>query len=1250
MSRNSTHINCNQIAGTVNQGIWKNDCDPCVESAYQIPNITQWLRHRFAVTAGGSAYAGPINVGDIANAAVISQWDDAIGTNNAVQATGADQPVWNDADTNILFATSDNLDIAPVTYGVADDFVILAGFVPSVSGTYNTHAIWHGNGNDSVTITSSTTIEVKLNNVAQTITGPVLAGQTECEMINVTLRRLNGICQFFIAGVPWGPSFVWTGDYRVTTIGYDGTNSLDGKLATFMQFDRALTDKEIWCLDCYLCGDDLDPEPVGCRIGHDKIDCTGDTDGSLTATFLGAVSGSTITYLWSTGATTQTISSLGAGTYTCTLTSNNATGGTTADDVSTTCTANVTEPAQALTCTTTTVQPVYSNGVLLPATISVAVTGGWGTPLSNSNITWTKDGSPYTPAGADYFNISTSVAGTYAYTVEDVNGCECTGSVAITIPGDPTLEISCGHTPIECHDETAAWGVMFDASTTFNSTATITMVDSGGTPHAQSPITVNSLPASSTNYGQTGHWWLNTVANQRLTAGEVWTITVTDTGSTVRTATCTITTINPEEIVINESISQPTVCEGLNWSNGALSFIATGGTAPFTYEIEKTTATTNTISTNVWLNPGAGNYTLTATDANGCVKTKNVTITCPMDPMITIDHTTVDLSCHGVKPCDGSATFTPSATTSTGYTFQLEVFDGSGVLIYDSGFISPFNAYTLSGLCAGPYTYNYTAKLTSSGALTALASNVSFTIVEPPALALSVVTTNDGCAGAPGTGAIDLTVTGGTPAYTYAWTASNGGAIISGQEDDQDLTQLVSGSYTVIVTDSKGCTISRGWDIGAPCELDTTLSADPIECGDDGNGVEYVCNWELLGGNGNLYQAWANGAGWAHDRAMFLNTGIWVPAGPMPTECWHGYTNGINHPCYPNLNGCPTYVPIIHNGSASCKLEFKAEQGMFQQLSGLTIGETYNFSIDVGAGTSASATWKMAVYTPDASGNLTILGSETNVTSTGVTSTTFVATATDHVINVHFDGVAGAGSTSAWEQVLNTIAYDQSYGNLGAGLAMSEDGKTILTASSDQQEIITYKMCYNSTGSYPYTGGQWKEADRSQYKNGNAMLGKRENVGLSHDGTKMIIGDQFWDGNRGRTIAMSWTVSDAPNCEGYWEQMGANFEGGTQDNLGTVAISGDGTVIAIGSPGHDSDKGEVKLYTYNSGTSAWVQRGATLNGPTAGEKFGFSLALSDDGAEVVIGAPEHDWQNAMTTGIKGTVRVYEWGGSSWAQK
>ena len=53
-------------------------------------------------------------------------------------------------------------------------------------------------------------------------------------------------------------------------------------------------------------------------------------------------------------------------------------------------------------------------------------------------------------------------------------------------------------------------------------------------------------------------------------------------------------------------------------------------------------------------------------------------------------------------------------------------------------------------------------------------------------------------------GAINLTVSGGTPAYSYDW--DNDG---TGDNDDtEDLNGLTKGSYTVIVTDDNGCSAS----------------------------------------------------------------------------------------------------------------------------------------------------------------------------------------------------------------------------------------------------------------------------------------------------------------------------------------------------------------------------------------------------------------------------------------------------------
>ena len=92
-------------------------------------------------------------------------------------------------------------------------------------------------------------------------------------------------------------------------------------------------------------------------------------------------------------------------------------------------------------------------------------------------------------------------------------------------------------------------------------------------------------------------------------------------------------------------------------------------------------------------------------------------------------------------------------------------------------------------------------------------------------LASSYTQVNVTCFGG-SNGSIDLTVTGGSTPYTYEWTATNGGVIPSGQEDDQDLSGLVVGTYEVTVTDDNDCTTSETITITSPLELTVTCPAD----------------------------------------------------------------------------------------------------------------------------------------------------------------------------------------------------------------------------------------------------------------------------------------------------------------------------------------------------------------------------------------------------------------------------------------
>ena len=1239
MSRNSTHINCNQIAGTVNQGIWANDCDPCAESPFVIPNIELWWRQKWDLTdTSGTLHSLPAATALIPNGTPISAWNDQIGVNHAAQTTLGDQALWRSADNSMEFDMGDHYDYTTTrTFAAPDDFTILLGFIEGAAGL-GANRLWASAtaAQESLEITGTTTIEVVLDGVSQTITGPTIAPQAgfECLMLNVVLRRINGQAQIFIAGIPWGPAFASVGIYEIGTVG----PGLGGKVVTHMLFDRGLTDKEIWCLDCYLCGGDDEPPNVSCRVDNMSLDCYGDSDGTLTAVMTGATG--TVSYLWSNAAVTQTITGLSAGTYTCTMTD---VGGTA---LVTVCTGEVSQPAQALSCSTTVVQPFYAAGVLQDGNITLTVVGGWGMPLANSNVVWElPSGTTYTPSGGDHYNFPTQAAGTYVYKVSDPNGCECTGTVVITVPGDPVLEITCGAAEAPCHDDTVQWGLMLDPSTTFNTTATITVVDSGGTALSFSPLTLTALPASTTNFGSTGNWYLSGATNV-LPAGDTYTLTISDTGSTVRTATCTVAVVNPEALAIQSTVVQPTGCEGLNWSNGQLSFTATGGTGAYTYQIEKTTATTATIAANNWPNPGEGTYVLTVTDANGCTLNETVTITCPMNPMVTITHTTTQVSCtnsNGGSPCDGTATFTPSSTTSSGYTFTLEIFNAGGTLLSTVGPLATFPAYTETALCAGPYYYTYTATLTSSGATTVLANAVVFNITQPSPLGVTAVVTDAGCNGA-ATGAIDTTVTGGTSPYVYAWTTS-GGTIPAGQEDDPDLTLLTAGGYALLLTDANNCQIEIAWTVEEPCPIDITLSAPPIDCEDNSTAFEYVVNHELDYGG-----SWTDDTGTQMDvitNFVNPNDNDWIIYGP-----YGGLTNNWNW--HGVVLGCEgTWLKLL------------PDFGLFQTLHGLTIGNTYTINVQLQTITSG-ATLDVNIYNGVAgSGTAPVIqGSSYAVTAAGLATTTFVAQSTDPIINIHFDGIPGAGSTGTWEQVLPAYQINGTgIGALGRGVSMSGDGKTLLGGGNHPGTggVETWKLCtFGSAGAstYPYAGSQWKRVDQygqmSSCSTNGTFIGDRENLMLSHDGLRMIISSQAQSDPCGAGGAASWAggaeinqwvVTNATGCDGYWERIGQAFSGTPGDKLGNVAISGDGQVIAIGAPGKTSDTGEVKLYKWNNTGNTWDQIGVTLTGAAQQDNFGNAVSLSDDGTEVAIGSLYHD-------SSKGRVQVWENQSLSgnWTQK
>ncbi len=216
---------------------------------------------------------------------------------------------------------------------------------------------------------------------------------------DLTISTSQGASATF---TPNGISFVFT----IVGLTADGVQNID--VSAFFVNDPACTNTLTAAYDA----------PASCACGLSATAsgtnalCNGGHDGSATVAHIGNLGA--VTYLWSNGETTQSISNLVAGTYTVTVTEN-ATCLTTAS-------YTVTEPsALSATCSSTNVTvPNGSDGAA-----SVSASGG----TSNYSYSWSNGGTTASISGLS--------AGTYTVTVTDANGCTATCSAIVNAASCP---------------------------------------------------------------------------------------------------------------------------------------------------------------------------------------------------------------------------------------------------------------------------------------------------------------------------------------------------------------------------------------------------------------------------------------------------------------------------------------------------------------------------------------------------------------------------------------------------------------------------------------------------------------------------------------------------------------------------------------------------------------------------------------------------------------------------------------------
>jgi hypothetical protein len=547
--------------------------------------------------------------------------------------------------------------------------------------------------------------------------------------------------------------------------------------------------------------------------------CNGWTNGSVTATPTGGVA--PYTFLWNNGFSSPSLTSIGAGSYSVTVTDAN---GDQASDSFT-----LTEPS-AVTVSASVDNLCSGNG----NATAVAAGGAGGYTYAWDN-------------GATGANVTGLAPGFHCLTVTDASGCQAVGCV--NVPAGLSLELvvqglACfnfcdasveavatgGTGPYTYAWSNGATGSVnenlgpgdYSVTVTDANGCTISGTTTVGNPVAITiDVTVTNPPCSGGGTGSASasvsggtapysYLW-STGSTQSSISGLVpgtYGLTVTDFLGCTQATSATI--VPQSNVSLNISTNPSSGCGA---PSGTASLAITGGVAPFNI-LWSNGGTGSSIS---GLAPGS--YSVTVTDANGCGATAQATVggTPGIDLMIT----GVNAGC----AANGSA--------------NAMVTPGSGTPPFTYLWNTGATTSIINNLTAGTYSVT----VTDAAGCTA---SEQVTVTSTSNISVSTSGTNLTCFGG-NNGSATATASGATGAVTYAW--SNGGT-------SQTITGLSAGTYFVTVTDAgSGCTAMTNVFISQPTPVNVMVTGVNVGCIDPGSATAVAS-----GGTPPYTYAWSNGA------------------------------------------------------------------------------------------------------------------------------------------------------------------------------------------------------------------------------------------------------------------------------------------------------------------------------------------------------------------------------------------------------
>lgn len=773
--------------------------------------------------------------------------------------------------------------------------------------------------------------------------------------------------------------------------------------------------------------------------------------------------------LWSNGASTNSISSLAAGTYTATVYGSNGCRSSVSYSINA-------APA-AITANAAFSTPLCYGG---QGSITINPSGGTG---PNYSAQWNNGVSGMTNA-----NIS---AGNYSVTITDQNNCSATQILTLN-PG-PVINAAANITAPIC---TTANGVLQmnpsngrapyqylwsngDTAATRSGLAAgayyITVTDANGCTAAQTfnlsaymrPVTLSTTTVkdtcasgkgkasvsvtSSASLAPFSYAWAGgqqTAAIGGLTPAS-YAVSVTDANgcSAVTSATVSnfISTIN-----ITNTTGSP-VCTN---PNGTIQITGvSGGKAPYSY-LWSTGAVSNSLS-----GMAAGTYNVTVTDANTCTASKAITLN--------VYYTSFSASASAIgDTC--SAHIGQVASHLTGGTAPMSYVWSNGG-----------STATITGLGAHYYSVTATDANGCSTTAGASVSNLGTAIVITGTATQPLCSNN--------TGTITTSVSGGTaPVYSLLW--SNGAT-------GNNLSALQSGVYTLSVSGQNGCTASQSYTITVPAPITFNHVIAPVKCDSSKGGT--ITQTSLTGASYPWTMSWTGPNGFTSSSMSLygLNqgdyqyqftdskgctaSGTYTIAKTGQIQASYLITNttcpGVNNGSIQRQSLVPYSSPAFHwtgaNGFASDSTSIKnLAPGAYTLLITEPYGCTLSLTDTVQSGPAVSLIYKSTPVNCDSmiGGTLSNIGTVNtyypwNMSWTGPNGFTSTATNFIHLAtgtyNLHFSDSRGCSASQSF--------HVDSLG--GVAVNYTPSPITCPGAANGAIRFVSLKP-YSSTAGYSWSG------------------------------------------------------------------------------------------------------------------------------------------------------------------------------------